>query len=122
MVKGYQNAVISNKDLNINLIEKKYTKGIQELIHRFRRPYPSDMDYIRRLDKEYDIIEKKGFVNTFHRVCDLLDLIKEKNKKPFGCNKLYHLPVEPNPPLPRSVSSNSSTTSILIGFKDGWTN
>ena len=74
MVKGYQNAVISNKDLNINLIEKKYSKGIQELIHRFRRPYPSDMDYIRRLDKEYDIIQKKGFVNTFHRVCDLLDL------------------------------------------------
>ena len=79
MVKGYQHAVISNKDLNINLIEKKYSKGIQDLIHRFRRPYPSDMDYIRRLDKEYDIIEKKGFVNTFHRVCDLLDLIKEKN-------------------------------------------
>ena len=79
MVKGYQNAVISNKDLNINLIEKKYTKGIQDLIHRFRRPYPSDIDYIRRLDKEYDIIQKKGFVNTFHRVCDLLDLIKDKN-------------------------------------------
>ena len=44
MVKGYQNAVISNNDLNINLIEKKYTKGIQDLIHRFRRPYPSDID------------------------------------------------------------------------------
>ena len=46
MVKGYK-IVISNKDLNINLIEKKYSVGNTRFNTRFRRPYPSDIDYIR---------------------------------------------------------------------------
>ena len=71
--------MITNEDLHIGLVKKKYPNGIQYMISRFRRPYPSKMEYIRRLDKEYDIIRKKGFVKTFHRVCDLLDLIKQKN-------------------------------------------
>ena len=71
--------MVTNEDLHIGLVKKKYPNGIQYMISRFRRPYPSKMEYIRRLDKEYDIIRKKGFVKTFHRVCDLLDLIKQKN-------------------------------------------
>ena len=71
--------MVTNEDLHIGLVKKKYPNGIQYMISRFRRPYPSNMEYIRRLDKEYDIIRKKGFVKTFHRVCDLLDLIKQKN-------------------------------------------
>ena len=70
--------MISNKDLKIGLLKKKYPNGIQYLIERFRRPYPTDINYIRRLDDEYKIIRDKGFVKTFHRVCDLIDLIKQK--------------------------------------------
>ena len=71
--------MVTNKDLHINLISKKYPQNIQNLIKIFRRPYPSDMEYIRRLDKEYKIIRDKGFVDTFQRVSDIIDLIKEKN-------------------------------------------
>ena len=71
--------MISNSDLSSNLIQKKYTPPVQQLIHRFTRPYPTGIEYIRRLDQEYKIVEQKGFVNTFHRVCDLMDLIKAKN-------------------------------------------
>ena len=71
--------MVTNKELHINLIGKKYPKNIQNLIQRFRRPYPTGIDYIRRLDKEYKIIRDKGFVDTFERVCDILDLIKNKN-------------------------------------------
>ncbi len=71
--------MISNDNLQINLINKKYPNGIKYLIKRFRRPYPTNIEYIRRLDKEYRIIRDKGFVRTFHRVCDLLDIIKDKN-------------------------------------------
>ena len=70
--------MITNDNLNIGLLKRKYPNGIQYLIERFRRPYPTRLEYIRRLDKEYKIIRDKGFVKTFHRVCDLLDLIKEK--------------------------------------------
>ena len=70
--------MISNKDLKIGLLKRKYPNGIQYLIERFRRPYPTDINYIRRLDDEYKIIRDKGFVKTFHRVCDLIDLIKQK--------------------------------------------
>ena len=44
--------MVTNKDLQINLVSKKYPKNIQDLIKRFRRPYPTGVDYIRRLDKE----------------------------------------------------------------------
>ena len=71
--------MVTNENLNIGLLKKKYPNGIQYLIERFRRPYPTGIEYIRRLDKEYKIIRDKGFVKTFHRVCDLLDLIKEKD-------------------------------------------
>ena len=71
--------MVTNKDLQINLVSKKYPKNIQDLIKRFRRPYPTGVDYIRRLDKEYDIIRDKGFVDTFQRVSDIIDLIKQKN-------------------------------------------
>ena len=71
--------MLSNSDLKISLLDKKYSKDIKALIRRFRRAYPTDINYIRRLDKEYKIIEEKGFINTFHRVCDLLDIIKDKN-------------------------------------------
>ena len=71
--------MLSNSDLKISLLDKKYSKDIKTLIRRFRRAYPTDINYIRRLDKEYKIIEEKGFINTFHRVCDLLDIIKDKN-------------------------------------------
>ena len=74
-MQGY----ISNSDLHIGLIDKKYSKPVRALIHRFLRPYPTGMEYIRRLDEEYKIIEEKGFVSTFHRVSDLLELIKEQN-------------------------------------------
>ena len=70
--------MVTNDNLNIGLLKRKYPNGIQYLIERFRRPYPTGMEYIRRLDKEYKIIRDKGFVKTFHRVCDLLDLIKQK--------------------------------------------
>ena len=71
--------MVTNKDLQINLVSRKYPKNIQDLIKRFRRPYPTDIEYIRRLDKEYDIIRDKGFVDTFQRVSDIIDLIKQKN-------------------------------------------
>ena len=48
--------MISNKDLKIGLLKRKYPNGIQYLIERFRRPYPTDINYIRRLDDEYKII------------------------------------------------------------------
>ena len=48
--------MVTNEDLHIGLVKKKYPNGIQYMISRFRRPYPSKMEYIRRLDKEYDII------------------------------------------------------------------
>ena len=60
--------MVTNKDLHINLISKKYPQNIQNLIKRFRRPYPSDMEYIRRLDKEYKIIRDKVLFN-FNYVC-----------------------------------------------------
>jgi error-prone DNA polymerase len=71
--------MVTNESLHLDLVKKKYPNGIQYLISRFRRDYPTNMEYIRRLDKEYKIIKEKGFVQTFHRVCDLLDLIKQKN-------------------------------------------
>ena len=71
--------MITNDNLKINLLDKKYPEDIRSLIKRFRRDYPTNINYIRRLDKEYKIIRDKGFVKTFHSVCDLLDIIKEKN-------------------------------------------
>ena len=70
--------MVTNSDLKIKLLDKKYPKDIKSLITRFRRKYPTDINYIRRLDKEYKIIRDKGFVQTFHRVCDLLDIIKKR--------------------------------------------
>ena len=47
-MEGY----ISNSDLHIGLVDKKYSQPIGALIKRFRRPYPTGIEYIRRLDKE----------------------------------------------------------------------
>ena len=71
--------MVTNSDLKIKLLDKKYPQDIKSLIKRFRREYPTNINYIRRLDKEYKIIREKGFVKTFHRVCDLLDIIKERD-------------------------------------------
>ena len=82
--------MVTNKDLQINLVSRKYPKNIQDLIKRFRRPYPTGVDYIRRLDKEYDIIRDKGFVDTFQRVSDIIDLIKQKIYLTFYVVQLHH--------------------------------
>ena len=47
--------MVTNESLHLNLVKKKYPNGIQYLIERFRRDYPTNMEYIRRLDKEYKI-------------------------------------------------------------------
>ena len=75
--------MVTNSDLKIKLLDKKYPQDIKSLIKRFRREYPTNINYIRRLDKEYKIIKEKGFVKTFHLVCYQLgisdiDPIKEK--------------------------------------------
>ena len=61
------------------MIQKKlqtnhYSKQIRSLIKRFIKPYPTNVDYIRRLNEELKIIEEKGFVRCFKQVSEIMRL------------------------------------------------
>ena len=60
--------MVTNSDLKIKLLDKKYPQDIKSLIKRFRREYPTNINYIRRLDKEYKIIKEKGNEDSEHRI------------------------------------------------------
>ena len=45
----------------MNLKTQHYSKPIHSLIKRFIKPFPTDVNYIRRLDEEFKIIEEKKY-------------------------------------------------------------
>ena len=58
----------------MNLKTQHYSKPIHSLIKRFIKPFPTDINYIRRLDEEFKIIEEKGFVRCFKQVSEIMRL------------------------------------------------
>jgi len=58
----------------MNLKTQHYSKPIHSLIKRFIKPFPTDVNYIRRLDEEFKIIEEKGFVRCFKQVSEIMRL------------------------------------------------
>ena len=42
----------------MNLKLQHYSKEIKSLIKRFIKPFPTNVEYIRRLDEEFKIIEQ----------------------------------------------------------------
>ena len=58
----------------MDLRTQHYSHGIQSLIKRFIKPFPTDVNYIRRLNEEFKIIEEKGFVRCFKQVSEIMRL------------------------------------------------
>jgi DNA polymerase III alpha subunit len=48
------------------------------LIDKFVREYPLHFDYVRRLKEEFEIIEQKGFIETYKQVWDIIQIVKQK--------------------------------------------
>ena len=58
----------------MNLKLQHYSKEIKSLIKRFIKPFPTNVEYIRRLDEEFKIIEQKGFIRCFKQVSEIMRL------------------------------------------------
>ena len=58
--------------MNLNL--QHYPKEIKSLIKRFIKPFPTNVEYIRRLDEEFKIIKEKGFIRCFKQVSEIMRL------------------------------------------------
>ena len=58
----------------MDLRTQHYSHGIQSLIKRFIKPFPTDLNHIRRLNEEFKIIEEKGFVRCFKQVSEIMRL------------------------------------------------
>ncbi len=54
------------------------TYTVKDIRARFIRPLPQMKRYKDRLDEEFDIITRKGFVNCFMQVADIIDMIRER--------------------------------------------
>lgn len=52
---------------------------IKDLVDKFIREYPTHIDYVRRLDKEFKIIEEKNFTETYKQVWEIIQIIKKNN-------------------------------------------
>ncbi len=88
----------------------------KELIDRFQREYPFHFDYVRRLKEEFEIIEEKGFVETYKQVWDIVQVIKRRNSlwllRGSGASSLvaYYMgihdidPIKENIPLERFLN------------------
>lgn len=88
----------------------------KELIDRFQREYPLHFDYVRRLKEEFEIIEEKGFVETYKQVWDIIQVIKRRNSlwllRGSGASSLvaYYMgihdidPIKENIPLERFLN------------------
>lgn len=88
----------------------------KELIDRFQREYPLHFDYVRRLKEEFEIIEEKGFVETYKQVWDIVRVIKRRNSlwllRGSGASSLvaYYMgihdidPIKENIPLERFLN------------------
>jgi len=86
------------------------------LIDRFVREYPTHIDYVRRLKEEFEIIERKGFIETYKQVWDIIQIIKRKNSlwllRGSGASSLvaYYMgihdidPIKENIPLERFLN------------------
>ena len=51
---------------------------VEDIRARFIRPLPAMKQYQDRLDEEFDIITRKGFVTCFMQVTDIIDMIRER--------------------------------------------
>jgi DNA polymerase III alpha subunit len=51
---------------------------VEDIRARFIRPLPAMKQYEDRLDEEFDIITRKGFVACFMQVADIIDMIRER--------------------------------------------
>ena len=58
----------------MDLRTQHYSHGIQSLIKRFIKSFPTDVNHIRRLNEEFKIIEEKGFVRCFKQVSEIMRL------------------------------------------------
>jgi len=88
----------------------------KELIDRFQREYPFHFDYVRRLKEEFEIIQEKGFVETYKQVWDIVQVIKRRNSlwllRGSGASSLvaYYMgihdidPIKENIPLERFLN------------------
>ena len=88
----------------------------KELIDRFQKEYPLHFDYVRRLKEEFEIIEEKGFVETYKQVWDIVQVIKRRNSlwllRGSGASSLvaYYMgihdidPIKENIPLERFLN------------------
>jgi DNA polymerase III alpha subunit len=86
------------------------------LIERFVKEYPTHIDYVRRLKEEFEIIEAKGFVETYKQVWDIVQVIKRRNSlwllRGSGASSLvaYYMgihdidPIKENIPLERFLN------------------
>ena len=66
-------------NLVISDIQKSlHSEKVLPLLDRFTRPYPTNIDYLRRLNQELNIIQQKGFINCYLQVWDIVSIIKRK--------------------------------------------
>jgi len=89
---------------------------IQELIEKFEKEYPTHIDYVRRLDKEFKIIKDKEFVETYKQVWEIIQIIKQNKHlwllRGSGASSLvaYYMgihdidPIKENIPLERFLN------------------
>jgi len=86
------------------------------LIDKFVKEYPLHFDYVRRLKEEFEIIEDKGFIETYKQVWDIIQIIKRKGSlwllRGSGASSLvaYYMgihdidPIKENIPLERFLN------------------
>jgi DNA polymerase III alpha subunit len=55
-----------------------HSTKVLPLLDRFTHSYPSDLEYKKRLFQELSIIEKKGFINCYLQVWDIISIIKRR--------------------------------------------
>lgn len=93
-----------------------YLKRVNKLVDRFQKPEPKTKEGLKRLNKEFRIIQEKGFTECYTQVHEIIKLTKSKGiphvlRGSAACSLVAYLmgihdidPIEHNIPLERFLN------------------